>query len=414
MNDTTLFVNATLLDCTGAPPQERASVVVENGIIKDVRTETRQVQTNADVTIDCRGRTLMPGLIDAHVHVAAIDVNILEQHRNYPESLASLKIGRILTETLHQGFTTVRDAGGADWGFREAVAQGVVEGPRLRVAGRPISQTGGHGDGRRRTERGDPLSCCPQVGMMHSVCDGVDEVRRGVREQIRRGADQIKIMASGGAMSPTDELDTCQYSLDELRAAVEEADNAGTYVMAHAYSSRAVRRCVEVGIRSIEHGNLIDLETAQLLADKGTYLVPTLSTYERLYQRGERHGVPRENLEKIGLAHERGMQALKFAYDSGVTIASGSDLLGPMAADKHRELALKAEVMGAMDALVATTKTNAALLRLEDAIGTVEVGKRADLLVVDGDPLGDIAIFGREDALALIMQDGRIVSNHAA
>jgi imidazolonepropionase-like amidohydrolase len=413
VSDAILFTNATLLDCTGAPPRERASVVVEDGTIKDITVEAPPPGASFATTVDCRGRTLMPGLIDAHVHVAAIDVNILEQHRAYPESLASLKIGRILSDTLRQGYTTVRDAGGADWGFKLAVAEGVIDGPRLLVAGRPISQTGGHGDSRRRTEQGDPISCCPQVGMMHSVCDGVDGVRRGVREQIRRGADQIKIMASGGAMSPTDELDTCQYSMEELRAAVEEAENAGTYVMAHAYSARAVRRCVEAGIRSIEHGNLIDEETARLLAEAGTFLVPTLSTYERLYADGEKYGVPRENLNKIGMAHERGLEALKFAYDNGVKIASGSDLLGPMAADKHRELALKAQVMGPMDALVATTKVNAELLRLQDEIGSVEIGKRADIIVVDGDPLADVTVFGRDDALTVIMQGGRFVTNAA-
>lgn len=411
MSTRILFTNATLIDCTGTAPQERASVVVEDDVIQDVVTEGRTPSGDFDTTVDCAGRTLMPGLIDAHVHVAAIDVNILEQHRQYPESLASLKIGRILSQTLRQGYTTVRDAGGADYGFKEAVAQGVIEGPRLLIAGRPISQTGGHGDSRRRTEKGDPVSCCPQVGMMHAVCDGVDEVRRGVREQIRRGADQIKIMASGGAMSPADELDTVQYSLDELRAAVEEAENAGTYVMAHAYSARAVTRCVEVGIRSIEHGNLIDGETAKLLAERGTYLVPTLSTYERLYEDGEKFGIPRENLEKIGLAHDRGMHALKLAVDAGVRIASGSDLLGAMAADKHRELALKAQVMGSLNALVATTRTNAELLRLEDEIGTVEVGKQADLVLVDGNPVDDISVFSRPDALRVVMQGGRFVTN---
>jgi imidazolonepropionase-like amidohydrolase len=214
-------------------------------------------------------------------------------------------------------------------------------------------------------------------------------------------------------MSPSDELDTVQYSLDELRAAVDEAENAGTYVMAHAYSARAVTRCVEVGIRSIEHGNLIDEQTAKLLADKGTYLVPTLSTYERLYEDGEKHGIPRENLDKIGLAHERGMQALKLAFDAGVRIASGSDLLGAMAADKHRELALKSQVMGSLNALIATTKTNAELLRLEDHIGTVEIGKQADLIVVDGNPVNDITIFSRPDALRAVMQGGRFITNVA-
>jgi imidazolonepropionase-like amidohydrolase len=316
-------------------------------------------------------------------------------------------MGRILGETLLQGFTTVRDAGGCDAGFRQAIEDGTIPGPRLLVSNRPLSQTGGHADFRRPTESGDPLACCSKVGMRSAVADGPDEVRRVTRENLRTGANQIKIMASGGAMSPADELDTTQYTVPELRAAVEEAAAVGTYVLAHAYSGAAIRNCIEAGVRCIEHGNLIDEETAKAMAAADMYLVPTLSTYELLYRRGADYGIPRRNIEKIGVAHERALEGLSIAHAAGVRIASGSDLLGPLAAYKHRELELKAEVLSPLEVLVATTRTNAELMGLADDLGTLQVGKLADLVVIDGDPTTDIR---QSDRVVDVMQNGRLYS----
>ena len=243
------------------------------------------------------------------------------------------------------------------------------------------------------------------------VCDGVDEVRRAAREQLRLGADQIKVMASGGAMSPADELSATQYTLDELRAAVEVAASARTYVMAHAYNDGSVRNCLKSGVRSIEHGNLIDEETARLIAQSGAYLVPTLVTYEALSEEGGSYGVPEVVIRKINEARELGIRALRFAYEAGAKIASGSDLLGPLQERKARELEIKTEVMSPMESLVSATKTNAELFGMEDEIGTVEEGKLADLLVVDGDPLENIAVLQKPDNLKLIMKGGRAVKN---
>lgn len=403
------FTNARLIDCTGGEPQEGVTLVTDGERIVDIGTGPAPAR--ADEVVDCGGRTVMPGLIDAHVHIGAIDVDIMEQHRNYATSHAALKMGRILGETLLQGFTTVRDAGGCDAGFRQAIEDGTIPGPRLLVSNRPVSQTGGHADFRRPTESGDPLACCSQVGMRSAVADGPDEVRRVTRENLRTGANQIKIMASGGAMSPADELDTTQFTVPELRAAVEEAAAVGTYVLAHAYSGAAIRNCIEAGVRCIEHGNLIDEETAKAMAAADMYLVPTLSTYELLYRRGADYGIPRRNIEKIGVAHERALEGLSIAHAAGVTIASGSDLLGPLAAYKHRELELKAEVLSPLEVLVATTRTNAELMGLADDLGTLQVGKLADLLVVDGDPLTNVSVLGRPDGIPVILQGGRLVKN---
>ena len=407
MTGTTLLTNAFLVDCAGNEPRERASVVVEGDRISEVRFGESPPTGGHDAILDCAGMTLMPGLTDAHVHIGAVDVNILDQHREHPSNLVALMMARILEDTLQQGFTTVRDAGGTDWSFKAAIERGIVEGPRLLVSDRPLSQTGGHGDWRRATETQSPEVFCPTAGMRSVVCDGADEVRRAAREQLRLGADQIKVMASGGAMSPADELASTQYALEELRAAVEEAEAARTYVMAHAYNDESVRNCLESGVRSIEHGNLIDEETARLIARAGAYLVPTLVTYEALSEEGKSYNVPEVVIRKIEEARELGIRALRFAYEAGVRIASGSDLLGPLQDRKARELEIKTEVLSPMESLVSATKTNASLFGMEDEIGTVEDGKLADLLVVDGNPLENIAVLQKKSNLKLIMKGGR-------
>ncbi len=411
MAGSTLFANAFLVDCAGAEPVERASVIVEGGRIRSVRRGGTGSAGGYDAVFDCAGMTLMPGLTDAHVHIGAVDVNILEQHREYPSNLVALMMARFLEDTLMQGFTTVRDAGGADWSFKAAVERGIVEGPRLLISDQPLSQTGGHGDKRRVSETQNAEIFCPTAGMRSIVCDGADEVRRAAREQLRMGADQIKVMASGGAMSPADELSATQYTLDELRAAVEEATAARTYVMAHTYNDESVRNCLEVGVRSVEHGNLISEETARLIAEAGAYLVPTLVTYEALSEEGLRYGVPEENIRKIDEARASGLKALRYAYQAGVSIASGSDLLGPLQDRKARELEIKTEVMSPMESLVSATRTNAGLFGMEAEIGTVEEGKLADLLVVEGNPLEDIAVLQKRDNLRLIMKGGRVVKD---
>lgn len=407
MADRTVLAHGLVIDGTGADPVE-GSIVVEDGRIVDVVTAPGIPGGTDGRVLRCDGRAVLPGLIDAHVHVGAIDVNIMGQHRRYLPSEAALRMGRIVTETLLQGFTTVRDAGGADAGFRTAVERGVVDGPRLRVSGRPLSQTGGHGDDRTPAEQVHPDQ---SVGIGSVVADGVDGVRRAAREELRRGADQLKVMASGGAMSPTDRLEATQYSVEELRTIVAEAQAAGTYVLAHAYTPAAIRNAVAAGVHSIEHGNLLDVDTAKFMVDRGTYLDPTLVTYEKLYEEGERHGVPRENLDKIATAHDAGIQGLRRAYEAGVAIASGSDLLGEQARHKARELAIKARVLGAMGALVAATRTNAEMMGLAAEIGTVEPGKRADLLVVDGNPLDDLSLLSERQRLLVIMKDGRDYKN---
>jgi imidazolonepropionase-like amidohydrolase len=406
----TVLGNAFLIDCTGADPVEGAAVVVEDDRIKEVVPGGRVGPLPGSVTtIDLRGATLMPGLTDAHVHFFAVTENITDQHRYLPPSLLVARALRRAEECLMQGFTTVRDAGGADYGLREALAEGLFPGPRLLVSGNYLSQTGGHGDKRRRAEWIDPIGPC--CGMVGAIADGEAEVRKAAREQIRRDVDQIKIMASGGAMSPADELDTTQYTVAEMRAAVEEAQAAGKYVLAHAYSDTAVRRAIEAGVRSIEHGNLIREGAARAIAQAGAFLVPTMVTYEAIYREGKRYGIGDHQIQKIDLARQQSVQGLTYAYRAGCQIGSGSDLLGDMAAQRAVELELKAQVMTPMEVLMSATRVNAALFRMSDRIGTVEPGKYADLLAVSGNPLRNLRVLQHQESLRVIMKGGRLHKN---
>ena len=381
-------------------------MVLEGERIKDVIASGKVGPLRGAVeTLDLKGRTLMPGLTDAHVHMCAVEGNTAEQHRHHPPSLIAAKTLRRIEQALQQGFTTVRDAGGADYGFREAVASGLYPGPRLLVSGRVLSQTGGHGDKRRRAEWIEPVECC--LGMVGMIADGPHEVRKAAREQLRHDVDQIKIMASGGAMSPSDELDTTQYTVEEMRAAVEEARAVGKYVLAHAYSSSAIRAAVQAGVRCIEHGNLLDEAGAREIEQAGAYLVPTMVTYEAIWREGKSFGVGEHQLQKINMARELSVEGLTRAYRAGCKIGSGSDLLGDMQAQRAVELELKAHVMKPMEVLLSATRVNAEIFRMKDRIGSVEPGKYADLIVVKGNPLEDLRVFQNQDNLHLIMKGGR-------
>ena len=399
-----VFANARVFDATGNDRFE-GHVVVVGKRIRDITTGAVPSPRGAQI-VDCAGATLMPGLIDAHTHHGAIDANVSEQHRRYHTSYASIAIAQRIEDTLNQGFTTARDAAGIDAGFRQASADGLIKGPRLFVSGRPLSQTGGHGDHRQAAETTMSEGC--QVGQLRTIADGVDEVRKATRETLRRGADQIKIMAGGGVLSPTDHIESTQYSVEELRVICEEAAAGRSYCLAHAYTPAAIRNCVQAGVRSIEHGNLLDADTAILMANTGTYLVPTLAVYEFMYQLGDKSGLGPASLEKVAHVYDRGVEAARLAHASGVRIGSGSDLLGPLSRQLAREITVKARALGAVDALISATRTNAELMRIDSETGTIEEGKVADLLVVEGDVVDDPDILEDRARLRVIMHAGRM------
>ncbi|HEV8307503.1 MAG TPA: amidohydrolase family protein [Methylomirabilota bacterium] len=404
-----LFRNAKLLDPTRSELTDEASVLVEGDRIREV--SSRPLAASSATVIDCGGRTLMPGLIDCHVHVFLSEVNI-RYLEAVPLTLMTARAAPLMRAMLDRGFTTVRDTGGADWGIREAVALGHLAGPRLFVGGRAIGQTSGHSDARRRTDVGASCHTCNAMAFTLAIADGVTEVRRTVREQLRQGADHIKIMVSGGVASPYDPLDSLQYTVDEIRAAVEEAATFKKYVCAHAYPAEAVARAVECGVRVIEHGNLIDAPTATLMAARGAFLVPTLVAYDAINRHGRQFGMGAESLEKNKVVLEAGLRSLELARAAGVRMAYGSDLLGQLQPDQSRELLLRAEVLSPREILHSATVIGAELLGRAGELGVVAAGALADLLVVEGDPLQDLKLFQDQGAhLSLIMQGGRLHKN---
>lgn len=409
MSAVTVLRSGLLIDGTGREPVQGAAVVIEDGNIAQVgNSDAVEVPKGATV-FELDGRTIMPGLSDAHVHLGIIDLSVSAAQR---QSLAvwAMRVRQEIEDTLEMGFTTVRDAGVIDGGFAQAVAEGHIRGPRILPSGSPISQTGGHGDWRQRFQEGPPLTV-PGLVAMPAICDGPEEVRKAAREQLRRGATQIKVMAAGGAMSPTDELNTTQLTVEEMAAAVYEAAAVSKIVMAHTYSPRSIVNALEAGVRSIEHGNFLDEATAARMKNHGAFLVPTLTTYELIDQFGEQYGIPQFNLEKTREAKSGSMESVQVAVTAGVKIGSGSDLLAEMQPYKTMELSLKAQLMGPMAAIVSATRTNAELFGLAHKLGTVEAGKWADIIVVDGNPLDDIERLRDKNNVKLVLKQGALLKN---
>ncbi len=351
------------------------------------------------------GATLMPGLIDAHVHIGAVDVYFDTQHRKYPQSLVAFLMAQRLELFLRRGYTTVRDCGGTDYGFREAIDRKLINGPHLLVCDRMISQTGGHGDMRTRAETG--CRCDHhEFGMTFEIADGITEVRRAVREQIRRGADFVKVMASGGAASHTDKLECVQYSAEELRVAADEAAMGGAYLAAHAIPSIAISHAARAGARTIEHGNFLDDASARDVLAAGAYVIPTVATYVMASRNPEKYDYTPEMTEKVRMAAAGALNALEVAARLGVKLGGGSDLLGEEISWLNRELELKAEVLGPVGTLRCSTSTNAEAIGLADEVGSLRAGLRADVIAVQGQPFVNVSTLGDERNISLVVRAG--------
>lgn len=402
------FKNALLIDGRNNLPIENAVVLVENEHIRAAgKSSDIIIPEHADI-FDLSGKTIMPGLIDNHVHVGNIAVDMDETSR-IPPAVYVHRATRTLETDLLSGFTSLRDAGGLDAGFKTAIDQGLIKGPRLFLSVNPLTPTGGHFDDRT------PLETCPKprnsIGIYPEICDGPDQVRRSARQVLRRGADQIKVAAGGGVSSPGEEPDQWQFSIEELEAAVHVAHAAGSYVMAHAYAPSAIQNCIKAGVKSIEHGNLLDEKTAHLMAENGTYYIPTMTVYNVLANEGKEY-LDKNTTRKLEMVHEKSFGALKHALAAGVKIGSGSDIIGPFQHLKGREFSLKGKLMAPMDTIKSATFTNAEILGVSDRIGSVESGKEADLIVVDGNPLKDLTLFENGlETIVFVMKQGRIYKN---
>jgi imidazolonepropionase-like amidohydrolase len=400
----TIFANCAVLDGTRKERREDHHVVVEGDRIREV--SDRPITSAGAEVIDLQGHTLMPGLIDAHVHVLAVDA-ALARLSDKPVTLLTLQAARVLEGMLQRGFTTIRDAGGADGGLAEALEQRLVQGPRIFPSGSALSQTGGHGDTRPRTQSVATCACCEGGAALSRIADGVTECRRAARDELRKGATQIKILASGGVASPYDPIWNLQYSEEEVRAIVEEAQAWHTYVLAHAYSPEAIRRSIDFGVRSIEHGNLIDRATAEHVAGANAFVVPTLVTYDALHRFGRELGFPEASMAKLAEVREAGLGSLEILQRAGVKIGYGTDLLGPMHRHQSREFVIRAEVMAPFDIIRSATIVNAELLNRAGDLGVIAPDARADLIAVGGDPLADISLLdGQGEHLTHIMKDG--------
>jgi imidazolonepropionase-like amidohydrolase len=403
----TVLKGGNVLDLERGVLLEHHHVVIDGERIVEV-TDRPIDLPNAHV-VDVRGKTVMPGFIDCHVHVLASNAN-LGVNAAQPNILAAIRSLPILDAMLSRGFTSVRDAGGADWSLMQAVETGLVRGPRIFPSGKALSQTGGHGDFRPRGDLLEPCSCCFRTGAIARVVDGVEGVRLAVREEIQKGATQIKIMASGGVASPTDPINNTQYSEDEIRAIVDEAEAANTYVMAHAYTGRAIARAVRCGVRTIEHGNLVDEAAAQVMREFGAFVVPTLVTYDALATHGAQFGLPPDSVAKVASVQQKGRESLEIYAKAGVPMGFGSDLLGEMHAFQTGEFRIRAEVLGNLEALRSATSIAADIVNMKGELGVIAPGAIADVLVLDGNPLADIGVVaGEGERIELVMQRGKVV-----
>ena len=406
-----LFRNFSLLDPRWDEPRGGYEVLVEGEHIKEV--SAKPIKTRGAQVVDGGGkRTLMPGLIDCHVHVFLTEVNI-RHLESIPLTLLTAKSAELMRGMIDRGFTTVRDTGGADWGIKTAVESGLIPGPRLFISGRAIGPTGGHSDSRRRTDvAAAPCGCCNAMVYCMAVADGPDEVRRLVREQMRQGADQIKIMCSGGVASPYDPLDSLQFSEAEIAAATDEAKNFGRYVLAHAYTPEAITRAVTNGVRTIEHGNLIDEKSAKLLKSKGGYMIANLVTYFSMKDRAAQFGMTAEMLAKNDIVMEGALRSLEICKKAGVKVGYGTDLLGALQVDQSLEFTYRARVLKPIEIIRQATTIGAEILRMEGKLGVVAPGAYADLIAIDGNPLKKLELFlGQGKNLPMIMKGGKFHKN---
>ncbi len=404
-----ILKGAQLVDGTGADPVDNATVVVEDGRITRVGG---QVPANAEV-MDVSGLTLLPGLIDAHVHLGlSTDINATFHNEVSVAEIAAAMF-RNCEQTLDAGFTTVRDTGGVDSGIVRAVESGLVRGPRIISCGPVLCQTGGHGHFGPAWEP----SCAwqshavPGLTSLSFLTDGVEEMRKNAREAFRRGASFLKLCVSGGVVSWHDKLGDTQFTKEEIRTAVVEAEARGTYVTVHAHNNEGLRNAVEVGVKCVEHGTAIDEETAALMAANDVNLVPTLAVAHTLADRAAEIGLPPEIGERAREVEEGMAQATEIALAAGLRVGSGSDLIGPKQDYRGLELVLKAQAIGSVAALISATKTNAEILGLADEVGTVEEGKQADLIAIDGDPLDKPELFSERERVVLVIKAGKIVKD---
>ena len=419
---TYIFRNANIVDPVSGSILPNQTVKTSAGLIESIKSTEEDyvfVATGKNIVIDLRGKYLCPGLIDNHVHLAAVpgEKNLGDLYALDTEVM-HMRQPYVCQQMLRRGFTSVRDCGGATLALKEAINDGVIQGPRLFIAGHALSQTGGHGDTRGPHNH---TECCGSALMaLGRLCDGVPECIKAAREELpecikaareelRTGADFIKIMAGGGVASPTDKLENVQFTVEEVRAISEVARNSNTYVTAHAYTPRSIRHAIDNGATGIEHGNLIDAETAKYMAERHCFLTPTLITYSVMASPEFPGFLPIESEAKNAEVLQAGIRSLQIASEAGVTICFGTDLLGPLGIAQTKEFSLRAQVLSAKAILQSATIHPARRFGLEDFLGQIKPKFAADMLILNENPLDNISILDTPEKHVLaVIKEGRV------
>jgi imidazolonepropionase-like amidohydrolase len=408
--ESVIFENARIVDGSSADGEHDRFVRVAEGVIDEV--SDRPIKDTNARRIDIRGKTLMPGLIDCHVHVTTAVADPAENSW-LPNELVALHAARIMHGMLQRGFTTVRDMGGATVALVHAVEQGLIEGPRLVICGKALVQTGGHSDYRTRYDTRSADIQIEQLGSVGRVVDGIDDCRRAARDEIRKGARFIKVMANGGAASMHFPRPYLGFSVDELRAFQDEADKAKMYVSVHTHTDEAVKRALDCGIRSIEHATLITPPTARQMQAQGAIACPTISAYEAQLAEAEALKLDPGFVERLKFVRAKGPESLEIMRAAGVTLAYGTDVLGPMHKYQSEEFWIRAEVLPAIEVIKSATLNAAELLQMSGKIGTVAPGAYADLIVVDGDPVADLSLLRDQGRHMPIIMKGGVFAKDA-